>query len=216
MGLKQKESLISDISEIRLVEINTIMNHTVPIEVSARHIHLSQNDLDILFGKGYKLTEFKKISQPGQFASREVVKIVGHKSQFDNVRIIGPIRKQTQLEISATDAYQLGIEPQVRISGDLNGTNGDVKVVGLHGKIDLTSGVIIAQRHLHIEPEKMSEFGLKHDQLISIKTDGIRSVVFNNVAVRSRYGEDVLFFQLDVDEANAAGIKNGGEGEIVV
>lgn len=188
----------------------------IPIEVSARHIHLSTDDLTKLFGQGYELKELKKISQPKQFACVKTVEILGPKGKFDNVRIIGPVRSKTQLEVSVTDAYQLGIEPQVRISGDLSGTDGGVKVIGSYGQIDLHEGVIIAQRHLHIEPDKALKLGLKHNQIISIKTDGVRSIVFNNVVVRSRQDEDKLSFQIDIDEANAADLKSEDVGELIM
>lgn len=181
----------------------------VPIEISARHIHLSRHDLDILFGQDYKLTEYKKISQLSQFSAQETVSVKGLKQTLENVRIVGPIRLQTQLELSRTDAYNLGIDPLIRVSGDLKGTTGGVIIIGPNGQIGLSSGVIIAQRHLHIEPELAEKLNLKHNQIISIKTSGQRSIVFNEVVIRSRQDQDSLALHLDTDEANAAGVKNG-------
>lgn len=191
------------------------MNFKVPIEVSARHIHLTQDDLEKLFGLDCELKVFKKVSQPGQFACEEVVTVVSPKGKLDNVRIIGPVRNHTQLEISATDAYLLGIKPLIRISGDLEGTNGGVKIVGPRGEIDLHQGVIIAERHLHIEPEKAKRLNLKHGQVISINTFGARPITFYDVAVRSRENVDELSFMIDTDEANAAGLVGGEFGEMI-
>lgn len=181
----------------------------VPIEISARHIHLSQKDHDVLFGKNYQLKEYKKISQPSQFSAQETVSVQGPKQTLQNVRIVGPIRLQTQLELSKTDAYNLGIDPLIRVSGDLQGTTGGVTIIGPNGQINLSSGIIIAQRHLHIEPELAEKFNLQHGQIISIKTSGQRSIVFNEVVIRSRQDQDSLALHLDTDEANAAGVKNG-------
>lgn len=188
----------------------------VPIEISARHIHLSEKDLEILFGRDYQLTIFKEVSQPNQFSCQETVTVLGTKGKMGNVRVVGPVRSQTQLEISKTDAYNLGINPQIRVSGDLQGTTGGVKIIGPKNEIDLDCGVIIAQRHLHIEPIKAKQLHLKHGQLISIKTPGKGSITFHNVIVRSQEGKDILACHIDVDEGNAAGVRSGDVGEIVV
>lgn len=188
----------------------------IPIEVSARHIHLSQQDLDILFGKNYQLQKEKDLLQPRQFAAKETVKIIGKKNSFDNVRIIGPVRSQTQLEITITDSYFLGINPPgVKISGDLADSTGGLEIVGKIEKIKLEKGIIVAKRHLHIEPDKAKKINIKDGDEISIEIIGIRSVIFNQVVVRSKADIDALSFQLDTDEANASGVKTGDFGEIV-
>lgn len=187
----------------------------VPIEVSARHIHLSVQDRDILFGEGYEPKVAKEISQPGQFALEEMLKVVGPKNSFEHVRIIGPFRQYTQLEISMTDGYWLGIRPQIARSETLERSIGGVNLVGPQGEIELQSGVIVAQRHLHISPAQAKEWGLKDLGIVSIRAGGVRGLVFDNVVVRSRKGIDELSFMIDTDEANAAGVKQGDQGEIV-
>lgn len=187
----------------------------IPIEISARHLHLSQCDLDILFGRGYKLRTYIELSQPGEFAAKESITIRGPKSKYTNVRIIGPLRDETQLEISISDSYYLGIfTPPVLVSGDLKKSAGGINIIGPKGEINLKKGVIIAKRHLHISPVMAKKLNLKHLDLISIKTTSVRSIIFNNVVVRSRPNKDKLSFQIDTDEANAAGIKKGDWGEV--
>lgn len=187
----------------------------IPIEISARHLHLAQHDLDILFGPNYELSVYKEISQPNQFASEEKVKLIGPKGELNNVRIVGPIRKETQIELSITDCYYLGIEPNIAISGDLDNSSGGVKVKGVAGEINLNKGVIVAKRHLHISPKQAKEAGLKHLDNVSVKIFGKRELIFNNVAVRSRKGIDNLALHLDTDEANAAGVKHGQDAELI-
>lgn len=188
-------------------------HNSVPIEISARHIHLSASDLAALFGQGSELTVLKKISQPGQFAANETVSIIGPKAELQ-LRIVGPIRQETQVELSLTDAMSLGLEVQTRVSGDLKNTPGG-RLVGPRGTVDLKQGVIISQRHLHISPQQASSYDLKHGDIISVKTSGARPVTFHGVFVRSRDGVDELSFMIDTDEANAAGLK-GGEAGIIV
>lgn len=187
----------------------------LPIEVSARHVHLSKKDLEILFGKNYQLKLAKKLSQPNQFAAEEAVVIKSSKNFIERIRIVGPIRLQTQVEITLSDCRHLGINAPVKVSGDLEDSAGKIILQGSRGEINLEKGAIVAQRHLHIEPELASNLKLKNGSLISIKTRGARSLVFNNVIVRSRENEDSLSFQLDTDEANAAGVKSGDFGELL-
>lgn len=188
----------------------------IPIEISARHIHLSQKDLEILFGVGYKLRAYKELSQIGEFAAKETVSIIGPKNKITNVRIIGPVRNETQLEITITDSYFLGITPPpVLISGDLKKSAGGLRIIGPKNRIDLKKGIMAAQRHLHISSDEAKKIGIKHFDKISIKSTGVRSIIFNNVIVRSRPNKDKLSFQLDTDEANSAGILFGDVGEII-
>lgn len=185
----------------------------VPLGISNRHIHLSQADLETLFGKDYQLTFTKNLSQPGQFACEEMVTLIGPKGTISKVRILGPIRPATQIEISRTDSFSLGVTPPVRDSGNVSGTAG-ITVEGPKGRIELKEGVIIALRHLHLYTDEAKELGLHDKQWISVKFDGERSVIFNQVLVRvgSKFAKDL---HLDTDEANAAGLKNGDLGTII-
>ncbi|HHU51665.1 MAG TPA: phosphate propanoyltransferase [Firmicutes bacterium] len=183
------------------------MSAKVPVGISNRHVHLSQEDLELLFGPGHQLTLKKDLSQPGQFAAEETVDLIGPKGSIKKVRILGPVRPQTQVEISITDCFALGVKPPVRDSGDLTGTPG-ITIEGPKGKIDIKEGVIVAQRHLHLHTTEAEELGLKDKDYISVKTEGPRSVIFENVLVRvgPKYAKDL---HVDTDEANAAALKNG-------
>ena len=185
----------------------------VPAAASNRHIHVSSQDLETLFGKGYTLKQERALSQPGQFAASETVSIAGPKGKIDQVRVLGPARGKTQVEILMTDAFRLGISPVVRLSGDLEGTPGAI-ITGPAGTITLTSGVIVAMRHVHISIEQAAWLGLQNGDLIQIRTDGIRALVFENVPVRCGEGHN-LELHLDMEEANAGSIKNGALLEIV-
>lgn len=187
----------------------------IPIEISARHIHLTEEVFQKLFGVGKKPQPYRYLSQPGQFAARETLEVLTSHGRFNHVRIIGPCRDHLQLEISKTDAYRLGIDPPVCVSGDLEDSIGGVELIGSKGKARIRKGVIIAQRHLHISPEDAQKLNLRHSCLVSIKMRGQRAVTFHHVYVRSREGIDELSFQIDTDEANAAGVKQGELGEII-
>ena len=172
------------------------------VEVSARHIHVTDEQLEVLFGKGYKLTVKKELSQPGQFVSNERVTIVGPKGEI-KTSILGPTRKAAQVEISLTDARTIGVDAIIRESGDIAGTNG-VKVVGPAGEIELTEGLIAAKRHIHMTPADAEKFGCKNGDIVSVKvdTDG-RSVTFGDTVVRVR--EDfALAMHIDTDEGTNA------------
>lgn len=185
----------------------------VLVEVSARHIHLCQEDLDKLFGDGYKLTPIKDLSQPGQYACDERVTIVGPKSQMDRVIILGPTRSKTQVEISATDARTLGIKGIIRLSGSIDETPG-CKIVGPKGEVEIDEGVIVAKRHIHITPEDAEKYNVKNNELIGIELDTEdRSLIFSDVVVRvsEKFSTAV---HLDTDEANAANFSEGN-GKIV-
>jgi len=185
----------------------------VPAAASNRHIHVSPQDLETLFGKGYTLKPERALSQPGQFAAAETVTIAGPKGRIDQVRVLGPARGKTQVEILTTDAFRLGISPVVRISGDTEGTPG-ATIIGPAGTVELTSGVIVAMRHVHISIEQAAWLGLQNGDIASIKKDGIRALVFDNVPVRCGEGHN-LELHLDMEEANAGSIKNGELLEIV-
>jgi putative phosphotransacetylase len=184
----------------------------IQVEVSARHCHLSQKDADILFGKNYQFKIMKMISQPGQFATVEDVTIKGPKGEF-KLRIVGPIRSDSQVELAATDCYRLGIKPVIRVSGDIKGTPAAV-LTGPDGKVTLKQGVIVAQRHLHISPSEAKALKVKSGQLVSMKIKGPRGLIFNNVIVRSGSGHKKSF-QIDTDEGNACGWVAGMKGELL-
>ncbi len=176
----------------------------IPIEVSARHIHLSKPHAEVLFGVGYEFKVLKELSQSGQFAYAETVKLVGPKGEIDNTRYLGPFRAQTQVEVSETGARKLGIDPPFRRSGDLAGSAG-VKIVGPKGEVDLKEGVIIALRHIHMDPKTAEKLGLKNLDKVKVDVDGVRDLIFENVIVRVDPNFK-LSMHLDTDEANAAGI----------
>lgn len=179
----------------------------VPVGVSNRHVHLTKEDLEALFGPGYQLTVKKELSQPGQFAAEETVNLIGPKRSIPNVRILGPIRPQTQVEISMTDSFTLGITAPVRDSGNLKDTPGII-IEGPKGRIEIKEGVIVAQRHLHLHDSEAQKLGLKDQDYVQAKVDGPRGLIFDQVLVRvgPKFKMDL---HLDMDEANAAGLKNG-------
>lgn len=185
----------------------------VLVETSARHLHVSQADLETLFGKGFELSVKKALSQPGQFATNEKVDVVGPKSTM-RMSILGPVRKETQIEISLTDARAMGLTVPVRESGDLAGSAG-CKLVGPCGEVELSQGVIAAKRHVHLTPEDAEKFGLADKQIVSVKveTDG-RSLVFGDVICRVR-ADYATAMHIDTDESNAAGCAGEVFGEII-
>lgn len=185
----------------------------VPIGVSGRHIHLSQADVDVLFGSGYQLTELKPLSQPGQYAANEVLTIVGPKNRIDKVRILGPVRPRTQIEISKTDAIGLGIAPPVRESGDVAGSAG-LKVIGPQGEIELKEGVIIAARHIHFHTSDAQKWGIEDKARLSVQLNGERPLIFTDVIARIS-DQFFLDMHIDTDEANAAGVITGDMAEIL-
>lgn len=190
------------------------MKKTVLVEISARHVHVSEADLEVLFGKGYKLTPKKDLSQPGQFACEERVTVVGPKKELAGVSILGPCRKETQVELSLTDARSIGVKAAIRESGDLEGTEG-CKLIGPCGEVEITKGVIAAKRHIHMTPEDAEKYGITDKQIVEVKidTDG-RSLVFGDVVARVSPSYK-LAMHLDTDEANAAAIPGSCEGEIL-
>lgn len=182
--------------------------------VSARHLHLSEADLKVLFGENAQLTPIKDLGQPGQYASEEKVKVMGPKGSFESVRVLGPVRKDTQVEVSLTDAYKLGVVPPVRDSGDIEGTPG-VKLIGPVGEVDLEKGLILAKRHIHMTPEDAERFDVKDKDIVSVlcDTEG-RMTIFQDVLIRvsPKYA---LEFHVDTDEANASFLKTGHEIQII-
>lgn len=185
----------------------------VPIGVSARHIHLTQEHVEALFGSGYQLTKKKEL-MGGQFASNETVTIVGLKLRaIENVRILGPVRKASQVEVSATDAIKLGMKVPVRESGDIKGS-APIAVVGPKGAIYLNEGCIVAMRHIHMSPKDAIAAGVKDGDIVSVKADNERGTIFNHVKIRVD-DSFTLEMHIDTDEANAAGIKQGDTVSII-
>ncbi len=184
----------------------------VPVEISARHVHLCKEDFEKLFGKNKKPESIKKLSQPGEFASKNKIEIINGKEKL-SARVLGPLREHSQAEISLTDAYDLKLKPlpKVRLSGDLHGTT-HVSIKGPKSSIKIPA--IIAQRHLHCSEQQSKKLKLKDHQIISVKIPGQRKTTFHNVLVRISKKYD-LAAHLDTDEANAAGISEKTFGEIV-
>lgn len=183
----------------------------VPVGISNRHIHLSQADLDQLFGAGYQLTPMKELSQPGQFACKETVTICGPKGAIEKVRVLGPVRKETQIEIVAGDCFKLGVKAPAKLSGDLAGTPG-ITVVGPKGSVQTAQGLIVAQRHIHMAPADAQAYGVQDGQLVKIRVGGLRGGLYDNVAIRVTTSSK-LECHLDTEEANAMGV--AGTVEIV-
>lgn len=183
----------------------------VPVGISNRHIHLSQADLDQLFGAGYQLTPMKELSQPGQFACKETVTICGPKGAIEKVRVLGPVRKETQIEIVAGDCFKLGVKAPAKLSGDLAGTPG-ITVVGPKGSVQTAQGLIVAQRHIHMAPADAQAYGVQDGQIVKIRVGGLRGGIYDNVAIRVTTSSK-LECHLDTEEANAMGV--AGTVEIV-
>ena len=184
----------------------------IPIEVSARHVHLTNGDLQKLFGKNYKLKIKKFLSQKGEFASKEKIELINGKEKL-TARVLGPCREKSQVEISITDAHRLNLKkiPQIRVSGDLENTS-SIEINGPKGKTKIN--IIVAQRHLHISDAEAKKFKLKNNRIVRIKTKGKRAVIFENVIVRVNKNYK-LALHLDTDEANSAGIIKNSYGNLI-
>jgi len=190
------------------------MNFKVPVGLSNKHVHLSEADINILFGEGHKLTPIKDLSQPGQFACDEKVDVVGPKRTITGVRVLGPERKESQVELSFSDAIQIGLkEIPIRDSGKLDGTPG-VKLVGPKGEVELSKGAIVASRHIHMHTSDAEKYGLKDKDIVKVKVGGERALVFENVLIRvnETYALDM---HVDVEEGNAAMLQNGQLVEVI-
>lgn len=184
----------------------------IPLEASGRHVHVTREQAQILFG--HDLTEKRPLSQPGQYLSNERVTVVGPKGEFQNVAVLGPARKEAQVEISLTDGRTLGITPPVHLSGDVKNTPG-ARLVGPNGQVEMQNGVIVAKRHIHMSPQDAKNFGVTDGQEVSLKTYTGRQLIFENVPVRVR-PDFATFAHLDYDEANACGMKDGDLGRILL
>ena len=179
----------------------------IPVGLSGRHVHLSRQDLDALYGPGHELTKMKDLSQPGQYASEETVDIMTTKGAFTRVRILGPVRKETQIELALTDSVKLGITPPIRDSGNLEGSPG-VVLVGPNGTITLERGAIAALRHIHMTPADAERFGVKDKDFVQVECCGERAMTMGQVLVRVNE-QFALEMHVDTDEGNAACLKTG-------
>lgn len=185
----------------------------LPVAVSARHVHLGAADLERLFGPGARLTVLRWLSQPDQFAAAEQVTLIGPRGAIPQVRVLGPCRGATQVEVAATDARLLGVDPPVRDSGDHRDTPGLV-LEGPRGRVTIPRGVILAARHIHMHPEEAAQFGVADRQRVKVRCGGPRALVLENVLIRISPGYR-LQMHIDTDEANAAGLRDGMEVELV-
>lgn len=191
------------------------MENKVLVETSARHVHLTPEHIEILFGAGHTLTNKKDLSQPGQFACEERVTLVGPKKSIERVSILGPARPETQVELSFTDARTLGVEAPVRESGDVKGSAG-CKLVGPCGEVEITEGVIIAKRHIHMTNADAEAFGVKDKQIVKVAINSeSRKTVYDDVVVRVK-DSFALAMHIDTDEANAVCLPRNAMGEIIV
>ncbi len=186
----------------------------IPVGVSNRHIHLSRRDLEVLFGEGYELTPIKDLSQPGQYACKEQLTIIGPSMRpIENVRVLGPVRKNSQVEISMTDSYVLKVKPPVRESGSIKGS-APIRIVGPRGVVELSEGCIIANRHIHMSPDEARVFGLSDGDYVDVDVNGKRRTRWFDVQVRV-HKDFRLEMHVDTDDANSAGIGNGFKVTIV-
>ncbi|HFU4221241.1 TPA: ethanolamine utilization phosphate acetyltransferase EutD [Streptococcus suis] len=183
------------------------------IEASGRHIHLSQEDLETLFGKDYSLTKAKDLSQPGQFACKERLTILGPKGSFQNVVILGPVRGATQVEVSLTDCLKLGVNAPIRESGQIEDTPGIVLINGSK-VVSLDKGLIVAKRHIHMTPEDAAKANVVNKEIVQVQVGGERGLIFDDVVIRV-HPKFATYMHIDYDEANACGFKKGMRGRII-
>lgn len=212
-------SVVSEIVNRVMAELGgkTVENsddYNVPVGVSNRHIHLTEADVETLFGKGYQLTPLKDLSQPGQYACKETLTIIGPSLRpIENVRVLGPVRKASQVEISRTDSFTLKVKPPVRESGDIAGS-AMITIVGPKGIVQLKEGCIISNRHIHMSLEDSAKFGVSDGQYVDVEVNGERRTKFYDVQIRANK-DFRLEMHIDTDDANAAGIGNGAKVKIV-
>ena len=178
----------------------------IPVGISNRHTHLSKADLNSLFGEGYQLSKTKDLSQTGQYACKETVTICGPNGAIEKVRILGPVRDMTQVEILQGDCYKLGVTTEPRLSGDLKQTSG-ITIVGPKGSIQVPEGLIVAQRHIHMLPEDAEHYGVHDGQMVSVEIDGSRGGIYKNVAIRVT-DKSALELHIDMEEANAMNVSS--------
>ncbi len=189
-------------------------NIFVPVEISARHIHLSQADADVLFGKKYQFKVLKELSQKGEFAAKETVEIEVGEETIKKVRVVGPLRKATQAELTLSDSHFLKTDIPFRLSGDVVGSRA-FRIVGPAGVVDKKEGMIVAKRHLHLSPKDAKHYGLKNGDQVAVNIGGERELTFYQILVRVEKNFQTMV-HIDVDEANAAGLKSCGRGKLMI
>lgn len=200
------QEMATILTEKILESVQHYENFRIPIGVSNRHVHVSRADLDRLYGKDYALTHKSELGQPGQFTANETVTLQGPKGTFEHVRILGPVRSQSQVEISKTDSFRLGVKAPIALSGHLQGTPG-ITLIGPRGTVDLPCGVIIAKRHIHMTPAQAAARHLKDGQIVDVETFGERRGILGDVIIRVSDTAG-LEMHIDVDEANACSLSN--------
>ncbi len=206
-------SLVESVVQEVMGALGRTTDRRIPVGVSARHMHVRRKDLEQLFGEGHELTKMRDLNQPGEFAAEETVTVVGPKRRFFDVRILGPVRRRTQVELSYSDGIYLGLDLPHRLSGNTEGS-APIILVGPKGVLNLSEGAIRAKRHIHVNPRDASRLGLRNGQVVSVRTTGEMSVTFNNVVIREGEGLN-LGMHVDTDEANAAGLRCGDPVELL-
>ncbi|MEH7336138.1 phosphate propanoyltransferase [Neobacillus drentensis] len=208
------QSIVEEVLQQLSEKQATLEQDLIPIAVSARHVHVSEKDLAVLFGASYQLRIKKRLSQPNQFAAEETVTIAGPKGTIERVRVLGPVRKQTQVEVSITDAKKLGLDPPLRQSGHLNGSS-PVTIIGPKGSLYLHEGLIIAQSHIHTNPADAKKFGFEDGGFVTVRVDTARPITFERVLVRVSPSY-MTEMHIDTDEANTGLIQTGQPGRIIM
>ena len=210
---QQLRELVSKVVE-SVSDKTTTTEGDIPVGISNRHIHLSREHVDILFGKGYQLTKLKDLSQPGQYACKEQLTLVGPSMRaIEGVRVLGPERKSSQVEISRTDSFTLKVKPPVRESGDIKGS-APVTVIGPKGIVTLNEGCIIANRHIHMSEDEGKAFGVRDGEYVDVELTGERRSLFYDVQIRV-HKDFRLEMHIDTDDANAAGVGNGFKAKLI-
>lgn len=213
--LKESPAAECQTKEVGKQQLNCAPSDSaIPVGVSARHLHLCQEHLEVLFGKGATLTKLKDLPQPGEFAAKEKVTLVGPRLRaIEGVRVLGDLRPFTQVEISRTDAHYLGIKPEVRKSGDINGSPG-ITIIGPAGSLQLEEGVIVANRHIHMNPADAERLGVRNNDVVDVRVLSEKPTIFGKVQIR--VGENLnLFMHIDVDDANAVAFDDNVYVEIL-
>ena len=211
---QELRTLVSRVLDSMGTQVSSGNDSGIPVGISNRHIHLCREHVDVLFGKGYELTKLKDLSQPGQFACKEVLTIIGPSMRaIEGVRVLGPERKRSQVEISRTDSFTLKVKPPVRESGDINGS-APITIIGPKGIVTLSEGCIIANRHIHMREDEGRAFGVSDGEYVDVQLDGERKSLFYDVQIRV-HKDFRLEMHIDTDDANAAGVSNGFKAKII-
>ena len=211
---QELRTLVSRVLDSMGTQVSSGNDSGIPVGISNRHIHLCREHVDVLFGKGYELTKLKDLSQPGQFACKEVLTIIGPSMRaIEGVRVLGPERKRSQVEISRTDSFTLKVKPPVRESGDINGS-APITIIGPKGIVTLSEGCIIANRHIHMSEDEGRAFGVSDGEYVDVQLDGERKSLFYDVQIRV-HKDFRLEMHIDTDDANAAGVSNGFKAKII-